>query len=141
MFQRASTLRRFSALSEVPDWAQLFRLINTFLFYFLVFNLSPPLAAAILECRGNQAFLMLTAMFALALLAALAVLDGCMALGGLQYIRPPPSPSVRSLVYRASLESIDEKDVINVGNSTSANTTSVAPNAAIIPVVYSSVDQ
>ncbi|KAI0747287.1 acid protease [Irpex lacteus] len=80
-------------------------------------------------------------MFALAFLAALAVVDGCLALGGLRYIRPPPSPSVRSLTHRSSLTSIDEKDVINVGNSTSANTTSVSPNAAIIPVVFSPVDQ
>ncbi|KAI0819099.1 acid protease [Irpex lacteus] len=80
-------------------------------------------------------------MFALAFLAALAIVDGCLALGGLRYIRPPPSPSVRSLTHRSSLTSIDEKDVINVGNSTSANTTSVSPNAAIIPVVFSPVDQ
>ncbi|KAI0086145.1 aspartic peptidase domain-containing protein [Irpex rosettiformis] len=81
-------------------------------------------------------------MIAFSLLAALAVLDECMALGGLQYIRPPsPLPSVRSVAYRNSLASVVKKDVVNVGNSTSANTTSASPNAAIIPVVYSPVDQ
>ena len=81
-------------------------------------------------------------MFASSLLVALAVLDGCMALGGLQYTRPPSRPSVRStLAYRTSPVGIAKKDVINVGNSTSANTTSTSPNAAIIPVVYSPVDQ
>ncbi|KAI0342755.1 acid protease [Trametopsis cervina] len=72
-------------------------------------------------------------MFTFALLAALAVLEGCLALGGtLRYIRPP----VRSLTQRSALESIEESAVITVGNNTSTS-----PNAAIVPLVYSQVDQ
>lgn len=125
------------ALLPVFGWTA----YNTFLLHSLVFNRSQTTATARRGCRASPAFYLLTAMFALAVLVALAIVDGCLALGGLRYIRPPPSPSVRSLTHRSSLTSIDEKDVINVGNSTSANTTSVSPNAAIIPVVFSPVDQ
>lgn len=88
------------------------------------YNLSPHLSSA------TRFFLML----GLFLVAGLALLNGCLALGTLRYIRPPPAAHSNGLRHRSFLESI-EAGIINVGNSTTP------PNAAIVPVVLSSDGQ
>jgi hypothetical protein len=73
-------------------------------------------------------------MFSLAFLIVLTIVDGCLAIGGLHYIRPPRK---HDLVHRSTVESIDTSAIVNVGNTTLTS----SPNAAIVPVEFSPDDQ